>query len=129
MSEASSEQKCPVRTDAWDWTGPQPFLDLVAKNPRAAGIKYEYGTAGFRMNADLLSSVTLRMGVLAAIRSNALRDASTGVCPAVGVMITASHNPVVRTVSISSALSCSSFAHFLPSSLKCLRNFLLLFHT
>lgn len=46
-----------------------------------------YGTAGFRTKAELLDHVMYRMGVLAALRSRCLGG------KAVGVMITASHNP------------------------------------
>ncbi|KAK7207594.1 hypothetical protein BZA70DRAFT_271708 [Myxozyma melibiosi] len=48
---------------------------------------FAYGTAGFRMRADLLDSVVYRVGLLAALRSRKL-DGET-----IGVMITASHNP------------------------------------
>ena len=50
---------------------------------------YKYGTAGFRMNADLLDGVTFRVGLLSALRSRKLNS------QAIGVMITASHNPAV----------------------------------
>ncbi|RYP56509.1 hypothetical protein DL771_011828 [Monosporascus sp. 5C6A] len=53
------------------------------------GKLYKYGTAGFRMNADLLDGVTFRVGLLAALRSRKLNG------QAIGVMITASHNPAV----------------------------------
>ncbi|ORZ33941.1 hypothetical protein BCR44DRAFT_1437348 [Catenaria anguillulae PL171] len=46
-----------------------------------------YGTAGFRMHADLLDSVMYRVGLLATLRSKALHGKT------IGVMITASHNP------------------------------------
>jgi phosphoacetylglucosamine mutase len=46
-----------------------------------------YGTAGFRDRADRLGRVVFRVGVLAALRARATRAS-------VGVMITASHNPV-----------------------------------
>jgi len=46
-----------------------------------------YGTAGFRTKADILDHVMYRMGILAALRSQCLQG------KAVGVMITASHNP------------------------------------
>nr|OQO19568.1 hypothetical protein B0A51_11674 [Rachicladosporium sp. CCFEE 5018] len=48
---------------------------------------FAYGTAGFRMNADLLDSVTFTVGILAALRSRKLQGKT------IGVMITASHNP------------------------------------
>ncbi|RYP23086.1 hypothetical protein DL765_001341 [Monosporascus sp. GIB2] len=53
------------------------------------GKLYKYGTAGFRMNADLLDGVTFRVGLLAALRSRKLNG------QAIGIMITASHNPAV----------------------------------
>uniref|UniRef100_A0A1I8FGZ6 HELICc2 domain-containing protein n=1 Tax=Macrostomum lignano TaxID=282301 RepID=A0A1I8FGZ6_9PLAT len=48
-----------------------------------------YGTAGFRMRADAgqMDYIMFRMGVLAALRSRSLHG------QAVGVMVTASHNP------------------------------------
>ncbi|QIW95151.1 hypothetical protein AMS68_000669 [Peltaster fructicola] len=54
--------------------------------PRPAVPKFVYGTAGFRMKADLLDSVVFTVGVLAALRSRKLKG------QAIGVMITASHN-------------------------------------
>ncbi|PKS10651.1 hypothetical protein jhhlp_002406 [Lomentospora prolificans] len=51
------------------------------------GRLYKYGTAGFRMKADLLDGVTFRVGLLSALRSRKLSS------KAIGVMITASHNP------------------------------------
>jgi len=68
---------------------------------------YSYGTSGFRALASHLDAVTLRMGMLAALRSwKAAQDAgkcvsgaessssssSSSCCPIVGVMVTASHN-------------------------------------
>ena len=47
----------------------------------------QYGTAGFRCNADLLEHVIYRMGMLAVLRSQVKQGQS------IGVMITASHNP------------------------------------
>jgi phosphoacetylglucosamine mutase len=49
---------------------------------------YEYGTAGFRMKADLLDSIVFTVGLLAALRSHADNGESSGV------MVTASHNGV-----------------------------------
>lgn len=51
------------------------------------GKLYTYGTAGFRMAADLLEGITFRVGLLSALRSRKLAG------QAIGVMITASHNP------------------------------------
>ncbi|XP_048209590.1 phosphoacetylglucosamine mutase isoform X2 [Perognathus longimembris pacificus] len=56
---------------------------LHAKPP---GLAFHYGTAGFRMRAEHLDHVMFRMGLLAALRSK-----QTGA--AIGVMVTASHNP------------------------------------
>ncbi|XP_028416081.1 phosphoacetylglucosamine mutase-like [Dendronephthya gigantea] len=50
--------------------------------------KFTYGTAGFRLKAELLPSVMYRMGLLAVLRSRALGSKT------IGLMITASHNPV-----------------------------------
>ncbi|XP_063902412.1 phosphoacetylglucosamine mutase-like [Zophobas morio] len=50
------------------------------------GTNYIYGTAGFRMKAELLLCVMYRVGLVAALRSVYYQ----GKC--VGVMITASHN-------------------------------------
>lgn len=57
--------------------------------PLEKGRFYAYGTAGFRMKADLLEGITFRVGLLAALRSRKLNG------QAIGVMITASHNPAV----------------------------------
>jgi phosphoacetylglucosamine mutase len=57
------------------------------KHPKPAGRKYQYGTAGFRMKANLLDSVVFRVGLVAALRSRKLAGQT------IGVMITASHNP------------------------------------
>ncbi|GAO51668.1 Phosphoacetylglucosamine mutase [Saitoella complicata NRRL Y-17804] len=51
------------------------------------GLIYGYGTAGFRLKANLLASVVFRVGLLAAVRSKKLNGQT------IGVMITASHNP------------------------------------
>ncbi|KAJ1564735.1 Phosphoacetylglucosamine Mutase, partial [Nowakowskiella sp. JEL0078] len=59
---------------------------LSAKHPRPEDITYTYGTAGFRMKAELLDSVIFRVGLLAVLRSKALNGKF------VGIMITASHN-------------------------------------
>ncbi|KAK0631942.1 hypothetical protein B0T14DRAFT_468319 [Immersiella caudata] len=64
------------------------ILAASAKHPTVPQV-YKYGTAGFRMNADLLDGVTFRVGLLASLRSR--NKSST----AIGVMITASHNPAV----------------------------------
>jgi phosphoacetylglucosamine mutase len=51
-------------------------------------VKFTYGTAGFRLKAELLPSVMYRMGLLAVLRSRACGSKT------IGLMITASHNPV-----------------------------------
>ena len=58
----------------------------TAFGPPNPGTKLAYGTAGFRAKAELLDSTFFRMGALAALRSRA-----RGM--AVGLMVTASHNP------------------------------------
>lgn len=55
--------------------------------PKRDEIPIQYGTAGFRTKGNRLEHVIYRMGVLAAIRSACKNGA------AIGVMITASHNP------------------------------------
>lgn len=59
-----------------------------ASHPKGDRPDFAYGTAGFRTAAEGLDHVMFRMGILAAIRSKALGG------QAVGVMVTASHNPV-----------------------------------
>ncbi|KIJ68500.1 hypothetical protein HYDPIDRAFT_24771 [Hydnomerulius pinastri MD-312] len=61
----------------------------LEKHRPGQGAKYSYGTAGFRMNGDILKPVLFRVGILAALRSKK-RDGKT-----IGVMVTASHNPPV----------------------------------
>ncbi|KEY68486.1 hypothetical protein S7711_01258 [Stachybotrys chartarum IBT 7711] len=65
------------------------FLAASARHPIVAGHTYKYGTAGFRMKADLLEGVSFRVGLLSSLRSRKLNG------QAIGVMITASHNPAV----------------------------------
>ena len=55
--------------------------------PLGPNVPLAYGTAGFRARAELLDSTFFRMGALAALRSR-LRGGL-----AVGLMVTASHNP------------------------------------
>ncbi|NWR92037.1 AGM1 mutase, partial [Furnarius figulus] len=57
-----------------------------ARHAKPSGLRLHYGTAGFRTRAPLLDHAVFRMGLLAALRSRALSAA-------VGVMVTASHNP------------------------------------
>ncbi|KAH8884549.1 N-acetylglucosamine-phosphate mutase-like protein [Thozetella sp. PMI_491] len=66
------------------------IIEASQKHPIATlekGQLFKYGTAGFRMKDTLLEGVTFRVGLLAALRS---RNKSG---QAIGVMITASHNP------------------------------------
>lgn len=63
------------------------IIAASAKYPIVPGHAYKYGTAGFRMKADLLPAVSFRVGLLAGLRSRKLNG------QAIGVMITASHNP------------------------------------
>lgn len=63
------------------------LFNAAAKFSPPPGVRFAYGTAGFRTDASLLDSTTFSVGVLAALRS-----LFTG--SAIGLMITASHNPV-----------------------------------
>nr|UEK51569.1 NST-like protein [Parasacculina yatsui] len=64
-------------------------VESGARNhPRSSDTVIEYGTAGFRILAKSLDHVMFRMGLLATLRSKSKHGA------AVGLMITASHNPV-----------------------------------
>ncbi|KFY85846.1 hypothetical protein V498_07639 [Pseudogymnoascus sp. VKM F-4517 (FW-2822)] len=63
------------------------ILAASSKHPKPADRVFQYGTAGFRMNASLLDSVVFRAGLTAALRSRKLGGQT------IGVMITASHNP------------------------------------
>ncbi|XP_070541007.1 phosphoacetylglucosamine mutase-like isoform X2 [Ptychodera flava] len=58
----------------------------TAKHPRKDDKVFTYGTAGFRARADTLDPVLYRSGLVAVLRSMSKKAA-------VGVMITASHNP------------------------------------
>jgi phosphoacetylglucosamine mutase len=63
------------------------ILSATAKHPKPEDKTFQYGTAGFRMKANLLDSVVFRVGLVAALRSRKLGGQT------IGVMITASHNP------------------------------------
>lgn len=69
-------------------------MDLEAVCKRSAlhakprGLILQYGTAGFRTNAQHLDHIMFRMGLLAVLRSKQTRST-------IGVMVTASHNPEV----------------------------------
>ena len=51
------------------------------------GVKFSYGTSGFRAEASILESTVYRVGILAALRSIKTQAV-------IGLMITASHNHV-----------------------------------
>ncbi|KAL7296638.1 hypothetical protein TKK_0010057 [Trichogramma kaykai] len=57
-----------------------------SKHPKCYDGFIQYGTAGFRMKANILDHVVFRMGLLTALRSQ-FKKAT------IGLMITASHNP------------------------------------
>ncbi|PHH61850.1 hypothetical protein CDD81_7778 [Ophiocordyceps australis] len=64
------------------------IVDASAKHAMVAQKHgYTYGTAGFRLRADLLPGIAFRVGLVAALRSRKLNG------QAIGVMVTASHNP------------------------------------
>ncbi|MQL71473.1 hypothetical protein Taro_003794 [Colocasia esculenta] len=64
------------------------LLRSASAFPPPPGVKLSYGTAGFRAEGSILASTVFRTGVLAALRSLKMGGAT------VGLMITASHNPV-----------------------------------
>ncbi|KAF1813031.1 Phosphoacetylglucosamine mutase [Eremomyces bilateralis CBS 781.70] len=66
---------------------PKALLEATAKHPKGKDLVFQYGTAGFRLKANLLGSVVFRVGLLAALRSRKFNGQT------IGVMITASHNP------------------------------------
>ncbi|KAG1354188.1 phosphoacetylglucosamine mutase [Cocos nucifera] len=63
------------------------LLESASRFPLPFGAKFSYGTAGFRSEGSILASTVFRAAILAVLRS--LKTGS-----AVGLMITASHNPV-----------------------------------
>ncbi|QKX57311.1 uncharacterized protein TRUGW13939_04423 [Talaromyces rugulosus] len=65
----------------------QAIEEAASKYQIPEGRVFEYGTAGFRMKADLLNTVVFAVGLLAGLRSKKLNGQW------IGVMITASHNP------------------------------------
>eukprot|EP00899_Mesostigma_viride_P012220 jgi/Mesvir1/2099/Mv16631-RA.1 len=58
----------------------------AAMFPKPPGVRFSYGTAGFRTQGSLLESTVFRCGLLAALRSMATKCAT-------GLVVTASHNP------------------------------------
>ncbi|XP_065882367.1 phosphoacetylglucosamine mutase-like isoform X2 [Dysidea avara] len=63
------------------------LLEGDAKYMSPTGTKFLYGTAGFRCKAPLLDKIVFRVGILAVLRSKCTKAT-------IGVMLTASHNPV-----------------------------------
>ncbi|KAL6532541.1 hypothetical protein OROGR_014511 [Orobanche gracilis] len=63
------------------------LLESSSRFPPPPGMKFSYGTSGFRADASVLESTVFRVGVLAALRSIQIGSAT-------GLMITASHNEV-----------------------------------
>jgi len=49
--------------------GQDPISAAFATAPAPEGVKYAYGTAGFRMKAELLNAACVRTGALAAVRA------------------------------------------------------------
>lgn len=66
---------------------PKIFSQSLTPCSVIAGVKFSYGTAGFRSDASILSSTVFRVGILAALRSLKTRSV-------IGLMVTASHNRV-----------------------------------
>ncbi|RLN22585.1 phosphoacetylglucosamine mutase [Panicum miliaceum] len=64
------------------------LLDVASRFPLPSGRRFSYGTAGFRADGATMAPAVCRAGILAALRSVKLAGA------AVGIVITASHNPV-----------------------------------
>lgn len=63
------------------------LLDTVSSGyPKPQSLKLNYGTAGFRDTATVLDSTVFRCGLIAGLRTQQCGKA-------VGLMITASHNP------------------------------------
>ncbi|KAL6571759.1 hypothetical protein OROHE_002628 [Orobanche hederae] len=56
-------------------------------HPPPPGVKFSYGTSGFRADVSVVESIVFRVGILAALRS--IQMGSTA-----GIMITTSHNEV-----------------------------------
>ncbi|KAB8219615.1 hypothetical protein BDV33DRAFT_173626 [Aspergillus novoparasiticus] len=65
----------------------QAITEAAAQYVKPEGKVFQYGTAGFRMKADVLNTVVFAVGLLAGLRSKKLSGQW------IGVMITASHNP------------------------------------
>ncbi|PLB36581.1 phosphoacetylglucosamine mutase PCM1 [Aspergillus candidus] len=63
------------------------ITEAASQYVKPEGKVFQYGTAGFRMKADILNTVVFSVGLLAGLRSRKLSGQW------IGVMITASHNP------------------------------------
>ncbi|KAI1290015.1 Phosphoacetylglucosamine mutase [Halotydeus destructor] len=70
-----------------DKTTQQSVTLGVSQHRKCNTLPVSYGTAGFRTKASELDSVVFRVGIIAALRSRSQHG------KAIGVMITASHNP------------------------------------
>ncbi|MEE6476366.1 hypothetical protein FKM82_011054 [Ascaphus truei] len=64
----------------------EAVLKSSSRHAKPAGLILQYGTAGFRTKAEDLDHVMYRMGLLAVLRSKKTQSA-------IGVVVTASHNP------------------------------------
>ena len=64
------------------------LLAAASLFPVPDGARFSYGTAGFRAEGSTMAPAVCRAGIVAALRSVKLGGA------AVGLVITASHNPV-----------------------------------
>jgi hypothetical protein len=119
---------------------------IAAEVPRPGGVTFSYGTAGFRAVATTLSSTFLRMGMLAALRSAQLGKVKQSWSPVtcrvshrlccdldqiIGVMITASHNPVedngVKMVDPDGGMLAQAWEKVFQDCLGCLCSYLRLF--
>lgn len=73
--------------------GPVDQLAQQHKRSNLNSLPYSYGTSGFRGLASILPSVTVRMGLLACVRSlSHVKPGQSNAAPVCGVMLTASHN-------------------------------------
>lgn len=66
-------------------SGTQDIETFIQAYPKDSSTIYEYGTAGFRMRADRMIPVAFRVGLFMANLEESR---------AIGIMLTASHNPV-----------------------------------
>lgn len=65
------------------------ILKTAESHAKPLDFTMRYGTAGFRGKAASMDHIFFRMGLLAVLRSKSTKSA-------IGVMVTASHNPEVR---------------------------------